>query len=58
MAFHNGMYDDSLFATIFGVGVKKDNLSLTLHNRYGLDINATLQHNKQLINGFNLTIKT
>lgn len=56
--FHHGMYDNSRIAKNFGIGIKKNGLSATIHSRYGLDLNATIQYTKSLPKDLFLTLKT
>lgn len=52
------MYDNIKISKNFGIGIKKNNLSATLHSRYGLDLNATVQYTRPLPENLFLTIKT
>jgi hypothetical protein len=52
------MYDNMKISKNFGIGIKKNSLSATLHSRYGLDFNATIQYTRTLPKGLFLTIKT
>lgn len=56
--YQHGMYDNVVVAPILGVGIKKKDISATLHRRFGLDYNAIVQYTRPLPKGLYLCFKT
>jgi len=58
MVFHQGMYDNVMESPIVGVGIRRKNLSATLHKRFYASYNAVLEYVHPLRNDLLLAMKT